>query len=65
MLAVENALPTMSQRTGSLERWQASCRRSSRSEIRVAVGGYVNEVSRSAIGVRGISDKVQLGDIVA
>ncbi|MHC1551700.1 flagellar protein export ATPase FliI [Phyllobacterium sp. K27] len=30
----------------------------------IAVGGYVSEVSRSAIGVRGISDKVQLGDLV-
>ncbi len=36
----------------------------SRNAPRLLTGGYVNEVSRSAIGVRGISDKAQLGDLV-
>ncbi len=64
MLAVENALQTMSERTGSLDALARLVSHASQQRAAVALGGYVNEVSRSAIGVRGISDKAQLGDLV-
>jgi flagellum-specific ATP synthase len=65
MQSLEAALPTMRQRTGSLETLARIVSQIVQEQNPVVVGGYVNEVSRSAIGVRGISDKVQLGDIVA
>jgi flagellum-specific ATP synthase len=64
MQAVENALQTMSDRRGSLEALARLVSQATRQRTAVAVGGYVNEVSRSAIGVRGISDRAQLGDMV-
>ncbi|CAN7699505.1 flagellar protein export ATPase FliI [Phyllobacterium sp. LjRoot231] len=65
MQSLEAALPTIRQRTGSLDTLAKIVSQIALERSPVAVGGYVNEVSRSAIGVRGISDKVQLGDIVA
>ncbi|WP_310075654.1 flagellar protein export ATPase FliI [Phyllobacterium sp. 1468] len=65
MQSFEAALPTIRQRTGSLETLARIVSQIVQERNPVVVGGYVNEVSRSAIGVRGISDKVQLGDIVA
>ncbi|MEK1888878.1 MAG: flagellar protein export ATPase FliI [Phyllobacterium sp.] len=63
MHALETALQTITERKGSLDALarlvsQAACERA------FATGGYVEDVSRSAIGVRGISDKTQLGDMV-
>lgn len=65
MQAVENALQAMSNRTGSLEALARLLSQATQQRSAVAVGGYVNEVSRSAIGVRGISERVHLGDMVA
>jgi flagellum-specific ATP synthase len=65
MQSLEAALPTIRQRAGSLETLARIVSQIVQERNPVVVGGYVNEVSRSAIGVRGISDKVQLGDIVA
>ena len=62
--ALEAALPTIRQRTGSLETLARIVSQIVQERAPVVVGGYVNEVSRSAIGVRGISDKAQLGDMV-
>jgi flagellum-specific ATP synthase len=64
MQAVENALQTMIDRRGSLEALARLVSQAAQHHPAVAVGGYVNEVSRSAIGVRGISDRAQLGDTV-
>lgn len=64
MQSLEAALPTIRQRTGSLKTLARIVSQIVQERNTVVVGGYVNEVSRSAIGVRGISDKVQLGDIV-
>ncbi|RCW82277.1 flagellar protein export ATPase FliI [Phyllobacterium bourgognense] len=65
MQSLEAALPTICQRTGSLDTLARIVSQIVQERNPVVVGGYVNEVSRSAIGVRGISDQVQLGDIVA
>lgn len=64
MQDLEAALPTMSTGTGSLEALARLVSQVVTAPAPVAVGGYVNEVSRSAIGVRGISERAQLGDMV-
>ncbi|MGH6859549.1 MAG: flagellum-specific ATP synthase FliI, partial [Phyllobacterium sp.] len=64
MIAVENSLPLKDGRALGLEDLSRLVSQIDR-RIPVAVGGYVDEVSRSAIGVCGISDRVQLGDMVA
>lgn len=64
MQDLETALPTMSSGTGSLEALARLVSQVVTSPAPVAIGGYVNEVSRSAIGVRGISERAQLGDMV-
>jgi flagellum-specific ATP synthase len=64
MLAIEDALPEMSERTGNLDSLVRLVLQIGPDRAPIAVGGYVNEVSRSAIGVRGISDRAQLGDMV-
>jgi flagellum-specific ATP synthase len=64
MTALESALQTMNTGTVKLDNLARLLSQANRECSSVAVGGYVNEVSRSAIGVRGISDKVQLGDLV-
>ncbi|MEP7453742.1 flagellar protein export ATPase FliI [Phyllobacterium sp. SB3] len=63
MIALENALQTMNTGTVKLDALARLMSQASQHRP-IAIGGYVNEVSRSAIGVRGISDKVQLGDLV-
>ena len=65
MRSLEAALPTIRQRTCSLDTLAKIVSQIVQERNPIAVGGYVNEVSRSAIGVRGISDRVQLGDMVA
>lgn len=64
MTALDSALQTMNTGTVRLDSLARLLSQANRECGSVAVGGYVNEVSRSAIGVRGISDKVQLGDLV-
>ncbi|PSH68262.1 flagellum-specific ATP synthase FliI [Phyllobacterium brassicacearum] len=54
----------MKGRTGSIEALAKLVSQFSQERAPVVTGGYVNEVSRSAIGVRGISDRAQLGDLV-
>lgn len=64
MKALEIALPTMTGRSGSIEALARLVSQISQERAPVVTGGYVNEVSRSAIGVRGISARAQLGDLV-
>lgn len=64
MIAVENVLQTMNTRTARLDDLARLMSQAGGQYKPIAVGGYVEEVSRSAIGVRGISQMVQLGDMV-
>lgn len=63
MLALSDALRTITERRGSLDALERLVSQAA-GERAIATGGYVEEVSRSAIGVRGISDNTGLGDIV-
>lgn len=64
MQALESVLQAMSGKAGSIEALARLVSQISQERAPVVTGGYVTEVSRSAIGVRGISDKAQLGDLV-
>ncbi|EJN06390.1 flagellar protein export ATPase FliI [Phyllobacterium sp. YR531] len=64
MTALETALHTMNTGSVKLDDLARVMSQAGDDHRPIAVGGYVNEVSRSAIGVRGISERVQLGDLV-
>jgi flagellum-specific ATP synthase len=64
MHSFESVLPAIHKKTGSLGTLARLVSQIEQERTPVAVGGYVNQVSRSTIGVRGISNRVQLGDMV-
>lgn len=53
-----------SLKPSSLERMSDFVGRMLTTPPTIAVGGHVNEISRSAIGVRGLSTRTMLGDLV-